>query len=177
MAASLPTDHPNFFERLKAQIRQAQVGAALAVNRERILLYWRIGEAIVAQQERAAWGDGVLERLSADLRRAFPGVGGLARRNLYRMRCAGRLLPPVRPAASRGVDLPGSGCGRTQRPAHPRPTIRWTSASAPSAARTLATTGADPADSAPPAPCATRATLRRGLPVRCGRRERGRSVR
>jgi predicted nuclease of restriction endonuclease-like (RecB) superfamily len=86
LAAALPADYPAFLQRLKEQIRGAQVGAALAVNRELILLYWRIGEAIVAQQERAAWGEAVLERLSADLRRAFPGVSGLSRRNLYRMR-------------------------------------------------------------------------------------------
>ena len=86
LATPLPPDYPAFLPRLKEQIRSAQVGAALAVNRELILLYWRVGEAIVAQQERAAWGDGVLERLSADLRRAFPGVSGLSRRNLYRMR-------------------------------------------------------------------------------------------
>lgn len=86
MTLPLPTDYALFLERLKVQIRQAQVGAALAVNRELILLYWRIGEAIVAQQEGAAWGDAVLDRLSADLRRTFPGVSGLSRRNLYRMR-------------------------------------------------------------------------------------------
>ena len=86
MTTPLPTDYPALLERLKAQIRQAQVGAALAVNRELVLLYWRIGEVLVAQQEGATWGDAVLDRLSADLRRTFPGVSGLSRRNLYRMR-------------------------------------------------------------------------------------------
>jgi predicted nuclease of restriction endonuclease-like (RecB) superfamily len=86
LPAPLPADYATFLAHLKEQIRGAQVGAALAANRELILLYWRIGEAIVAQQERAAWGDAVLDRLSTDLRRAFPGVGGLSRRNLYRMR-------------------------------------------------------------------------------------------
>jgi len=86
VAGTLPPDYTAFLARLKEQIRGAQVGAMLAANRELILLYWRIGEAIVMQQERAAWGDAVLERLSADLRNAFPGAGGLSRRNLYRMR-------------------------------------------------------------------------------------------
>lgn len=36
---------------LKAQIRTAQVRAALAVNQELILLYWHIGREILARQQ------------------------------------------------------------------------------------------------------------------------------
>ena len=37
---------------LKTQIRAARTKAALAVNRELILLYWSIGERILEQQKR-----------------------------------------------------------------------------------------------------------------------------
>jgi predicted nuclease of restriction endonuclease-like (RecB) superfamily len=40
----------------------------------------------VERQERVRWGSAVLDRLSDDLNRAFPGVSGFSRRNLYRMR-------------------------------------------------------------------------------------------
>ena len=69
MAAPLPADYPNFFELLKAQIRQAQVGAALAVNRELILLY----SCAIAIAELRAWGafierrPAMLEPLATDV--------------------------------------------------------------------------------------------------------------
>jgi predicted nuclease of restriction endonuclease-like (RecB) superfamily len=86
MSGLPPDTYPPFLQWLKEQVGAAQRRAALAVNRELILLYWQLGEAIVGHQERYAWGDAVLARLSRDLQAAFPGVGGLSRRNLYRMR-------------------------------------------------------------------------------------------
>ena len=71
---------------LKARIRTAQVRAALSVNRELIALYFDLGREIVERQESAGWGGAVIDRLSRDLRAAFPGVSGFSRRNLYRMR-------------------------------------------------------------------------------------------
>lgn len=71
---------------LKSQIRSAQLKAATAVNTELILLYWKLGKSIVERQEKAGWGDAVLERLSQDLAREFPEMKGFSQRNLYRMR-------------------------------------------------------------------------------------------
>ena len=71
---------------LKARIRTAQVRAALSVNRELIALYFDLGREIVGRQEAAGWGSAVIDRLSRDLRAAFPGVSGFSRRNLYDMR-------------------------------------------------------------------------------------------
>ena len=41
---------------------------------------------IVERQEQAGWGKGVVERLSQDLRREFPGVAGFSVQNLWYMR-------------------------------------------------------------------------------------------
>ena len=82
----LPSDYPALLEDLKARIRQARTRAALAVNRELILLYWQIGRQILERQDRAAWGDRVLERLSQDLRLEFPDMRGFSTRNLKYMR-------------------------------------------------------------------------------------------
>ena len=41
---------------------------------------------IVARQEQAGWGKSVVERLAADVREAFPGVGGFSASNLWRMK-------------------------------------------------------------------------------------------
>jgi len=73
-------------EEIKTRIRAAQVKAALSVNRELIALYWHIGRSIVERQRAEGWGKAVVERLSADLGREFPGVGGFSAGNIWRMR-------------------------------------------------------------------------------------------
>ena len=82
----LPQSYDTLLEDLKTRIRQAQVKAALAVNRELVLLYWQIGKDILARQAQEGWGARVITRLSADLRKAFPGMKGLSSRNLLYMR-------------------------------------------------------------------------------------------
>lgn len=84
--SDLPEGYGSFVEALKARIRDAQLKAALAVNRELLTLYWNVGRAIVDRQEAEGWGGRVLERLADDLQRAFPGVSGFSRTNVYRMR-------------------------------------------------------------------------------------------
>ena len=71
---------------LKSRVRSAQVRAATSANRELILLYWEIGRAILAAQEREGWGAKVIDRLAADLRREFPEMRGFSPRNLNYMR-------------------------------------------------------------------------------------------
>lgn len=71
---------------LKQQIQEAQVKAALSVNKELIKLYWSIGKTIVEKQEIDGWGTGSVERLASDLQNAFPGLEGFSRINIYRMR-------------------------------------------------------------------------------------------
>lgn len=60
--------------------------ALATVNQELVALYWDIGRIIVRQQEQAAWGDAVVEQLSADLRAAFPDLKGLSLPNIWKMR-------------------------------------------------------------------------------------------
>jgi predicted nuclease of restriction endonuclease-like (RecB) superfamily len=71
---------------LKSQIRTAQVRAALAVNRELVILYWGIGREILSRQKAEGWGSLVIDRLAADLRLEFPEMRGLSPRNLKYMR-------------------------------------------------------------------------------------------
>jgi predicted nuclease of restriction endonuclease-like (RecB) superfamily len=72
--------------RLKSQIRTAQVRAALAVNRELVLLYWDIGKEILTRQRVDGWGTKVIDRLAKDLRLEFPEMQGISSRNLKYMR-------------------------------------------------------------------------------------------
>jgi hypothetical protein len=79
-------DYRRFIEDLKARVTAARISAARHVNRDMILLYWDIGQAIVVRQKTLGWGDSVVEMVAADLRRAFPGARGFLANNVWLMR-------------------------------------------------------------------------------------------
>ncbi|MBE7384712.1 MAG: DUF1016 family protein [Leptolyngbya sp. SIO1E4] len=82
-----------FLSDLKQRIRTAQIKAALAVNREVILLYWQIGRDILSRQNVEGWGSKVIKRLSQDLKQAFPEIKGFSPRNLAYMRAFAEAYP------------------------------------------------------------------------------------
>ncbi len=81
-----PPAYNQLLRDIKERIRNAQVRAAVSVNRELILLYWEIGREILERQSREKWGAKVIDRLAADLRAAFPDQQGFSSRNLNYMR-------------------------------------------------------------------------------------------
>lgn len=83
------SEYGALLEDIKQRIRNAQVHAALAVNKELVTLYWEIGREILDRQEREGWGTQVINRLARDLRAAFPEMTGLSPRNLRYMRTFG----------------------------------------------------------------------------------------
>ncbi|WP_306233211.1 PDDEXK nuclease domain-containing protein [Agrococcus beijingensis] len=82
----LPPRYDKVLADLKRRVRSAQMRARRSVNAELISLYWHIGRTILDQQEAAGWGAKVVDRLAHDLRREFPEMTGLSRRNLMYMR-------------------------------------------------------------------------------------------
>jgi predicted nuclease of restriction endonuclease-like (RecB) superfamily len=94
MASNLSSDsYDRFLDDLKEWIQIAQLRAATAVNRELVTLYWRIGCAILAKQQQEGWGAKVIERLSKDLKQAFPEIKGFSRSNLLYMRAFAQSFP------------------------------------------------------------------------------------
>jgi predicted nuclease of restriction endonuclease-like (RecB) superfamily len=91
--ALIPEGYDEFLRGLKERIRTAQVRAALAVNRELVLLYWRSGQDILERQRQSGWGSKVIDRLAADLRSAFPEMSGFSPRNLKYMRAFAEAWP------------------------------------------------------------------------------------
>ncbi|MBF0109826.1 MAG: DUF1016 family protein [Magnetococcales bacterium] len=89
----LPSDYALWLAELKNRIHEAQQRASLAVNRELVLLYWRIGQDILARQGREGWGAKVIDRLAQDLRTAFPQMKGFSRANLLYMRAFAEAWP------------------------------------------------------------------------------------
>lgn len=79
-----------FLYSLKTRIRSAQAKATLAVNQERIYLYWQVGRETLTRQQAQGWGSKVITRLSQDLRQAFPEMKGFSARNLGYMKALRR---------------------------------------------------------------------------------------
>jgi hypothetical protein len=94
MATDLPEGFRPIVEALKAQVR-----AALAGNRALLTLDWTIGGAIADRQESESWGARVIDELADEIQRAFPGVGGFSRPNIYRMRAFYLAYPADRAGA------------------------------------------------------------------------------
>jgi predicted nuclease of restriction endonuclease-like (RecB) superfamily len=90
-----PAGYASWLADVKTRIHQAQQRAARAVNQELVGLYWHIGHDIAARQQRAGWGAKVIERLSHDLRTAFPEMQGFSPRNLKYMRAFAEAWPEV----------------------------------------------------------------------------------
>ncbi len=80
------TDYTRFLGSIKSRITHARVRAARTVNHELIDLYWSIGKDIADKQENLGCGKSVMEKLSGDLRKAFPGTTGFSTPNLWFMR-------------------------------------------------------------------------------------------
>ncbi|HMR49130.1 MAG TPA: PDDEXK nuclease domain-containing protein [Arachnia sp.] len=88
-----PEGYGEWLADVKARIYAAQQRAALAVNNEMLRVYWRIGHDILERQAAQGWGVKVVERLSHDLRQAFPDLGGFSRANLMYMRSFAEAWP------------------------------------------------------------------------------------
>lgn len=77
----------NIFDNIKELVISSRNKVYSAVNTEMLSLYWNIGKAIMEIQqgdERASYGDAVLEKLSQKLTNEFGK--GFSKRNLERMR-------------------------------------------------------------------------------------------
>lgn len=79
-------DYKALLHLIKEQIGSAQVRTALAANKEMLLLYWKLGQLILAHQSNKGWGAKVIDLLSRDLRKEFPNIKGFSTRNLKYMR-------------------------------------------------------------------------------------------
>lgn len=91
---------------LKKQIRESQVRAVTAANKELIHLYWQIGKTIVEKQEASGWGTKIIEKLAKDIQNAFPGIEGFSRTNIFRMRAFYLAYQNTPPAGRQFQDNP-----------------------------------------------------------------------
>ena len=92
----VPDGYAAGFAQIKERIRTQRLRVVLAANEALVLLYWDVGRMILEYQEREGWGARIIDRLSCDLRDAFPGMQGLSPRNLKYMRSFAAAWPDRR---------------------------------------------------------------------------------
>jgi predicted nuclease of restriction endonuclease-like (RecB) superfamily len=92
-AADMPSAYGSLLNEIKGRVQRARLRTVLAANASMVLAYWDIGQVILARQEAAGWGAKIIDRLSADLREAFPDMQGLSPRNLKYMRAFAAAWP------------------------------------------------------------------------------------
>lgn len=86
---------------LKQLIQKKQYNVLKMINSETINLYWEIGEEIYRQQQENEWGKSIVQVLSKELQKEFPGAKGYSAANLWRMRnfyltyCESEKLAPL----------------------------------------------------------------------------------
>ena len=81
----LSPEYLNFKNEITARIRSAQYEALKAVNKEMLALYWEVGKRLTEQQTALGWGKSVVENLSRDIQKEFPGIQGFGVRNMWDM--------------------------------------------------------------------------------------------
>lgn len=90
-----------FVDDLKHLIQEKQYHVLKMINSETINLYWKIGEEIYKQQQEKGWGKSIVQVLSKELQKEFPGAKGYSAANLWRMRnfyltyCESEKLAPM----------------------------------------------------------------------------------
>jgi predicted nuclease of restriction endonuclease-like (RecB) superfamily len=82
----LPRDYAETLGDIKQRIQHERLRVVMAANSAMVLLYWDVGRIILERQHREGWGAKVIDRLSIDLRDAYPEMQGLSPRNLKYMR-------------------------------------------------------------------------------------------
>jgi predicted nuclease of restriction endonuclease-like (RecB) superfamily len=82
----MPQGYAVFFSDLKVRITRERIKAVLSANSAMVLMYWDIGQAILERQQKEGWGAKIIDRISHDLKAAFPDMTGFSPRNLKYMR-------------------------------------------------------------------------------------------
>ncbi len=82
----LDAEYAEWIAEVKHRYRSAQVKAAVKVNAEKLLWNWQMGRDLVQKKAEERWGAGVVEQVSLDLQKEFPGEKGFSARNLWSMK-------------------------------------------------------------------------------------------
>lgn len=91
--AELPRGYGATLQKIRARIEGERLRVVMAASAAMVELYWDLGRIILDRQHQEGWGAKVIDRLSTDLRNAYPDMQGLSPRNLKYMRAFAAAWP------------------------------------------------------------------------------------
>jgi len=84
--SEMSNSYLDFIDNIKSEIERQRLSVVLTANTSMICLYWHIGKSILTKQAEEGWGSKVIDRISRDLKDAFPDMSGFSPRNIKYMR-------------------------------------------------------------------------------------------
>lgn len=78
--------YEEFIQKITAQIKNQRLQVVRQANTAMIYMYWQIGREVLKKQSEEGWGAKVIDRMSQDLRNAFPEMNGFSARNIKYMK-------------------------------------------------------------------------------------------
>lgn len=91
--AELPDWYGKMLENIKSLVSDGRRQVIWTANVQMMIMYYHIGRVILQQQDAEGWGSKVVDRLSSDLKKAYPEMRGFSPRNLKYMRRFAELWP------------------------------------------------------------------------------------
>lgn len=82
----MAVSYPDFINALIDKIQKQRISITLNANAGMIGMYWSVGNAILKKQDEEGWGTKVIDRISHDIKVAFPDMSGFSPRNIKNMR-------------------------------------------------------------------------------------------
>ena len=79
------TDYNELLQQTVAVISSSRLQIAKQLNTASIATYWEIGRLLEERKIESKYGDGIIKRLSVDLKSKYPNMG-LSPRNLWNMK-------------------------------------------------------------------------------------------
>ncbi|MCQ2339862.1 MAG: PDDEXK nuclease domain-containing protein [Paludibacteraceae bacterium] len=84
--SELPTWYAGFLSSIKTEISVSRRRVMISANTQMMMMYYHIGKQILEYQASEGWGAKIIDRLSADIKKAYPELKGFSPRNLKYMR-------------------------------------------------------------------------------------------
>ena len=92
-SSTLPDWYGEMLDNIRRLVADGRRKVMWTANVQMSMMYYNIGKEILRRQDAEGWGARVVDRLSVDLKHAFPEMQGFSPRNLKYMRCFAGLWP------------------------------------------------------------------------------------
>ena len=104
--SSMPEWYSDLLGSVSRHVSAGRRRAVAAATQQLVLTYWQVGREILERQTFEGYGTKVIDRLSADLKRAFPEATGFSPRNLRYMRAFAAAWPDLENVQRSAAHLP-----------------------------------------------------------------------